>query len=56
MREKPLILRGLDWLRRIDSEWYHKRLLKMRGTRLRNAIVWRMTEWKFGKKYGERKQ
>ena len=49
-------LRGLDWLKRIDSERYHKRLLKMRGSRLRNAIAWRVTEWKFEKKFGRRKQ
>ena len=44
-------LKGLDWLKSIDSEKYHKKLKRKRSCRLKNAIAWRLVERKFRNKY-----
>lgn len=44
-------LKGLEWLKNIDSEQYHERLKKKKSCRLKNAIAWRIVERKFRKKY-----
>lgn len=44
-------LRGLNWLKRIDSGKYHKRLQKVKSCRLKNAISWRIVERRYRKKY-----
>ena len=40
-------LRGMRWLRQIDGERYHKKLLRTRSNRWKNALAWRMTELRF---------
>ena len=35
-------LRGMDWLKHLDSEKYHKKLLEARSGRIKNAIAWRL--------------
>lgn len=40
-------LKGLDWLKRIDSAKYHKRLQKIRSNRYKNAIFWRIVARRF---------
>lgn len=40
-------LKGLDWLKRIDPAKYHKRLQKVRGSRYKNAIFWRIVAGRF---------
>ena len=44
-------LKGLDWLRKIDSGKYHEKLQKAKSCKLRNAIGWRIVEKKYRKKY-----
>lgn len=40
-------LRGLKWLKRVDSCRYHKKLQKMKSSRLKNAVSWRLVELRF---------
>lgn len=40
-------LKGLNWLMRIDSAKYHKRLQRVRGNRYKNAIFWRIVARRF---------
>lgn len=40
-------LKGLDWLKRIDSAKYHKHLQRVRGNRYKNAIFWRIVAKRF---------
>ena len=44
-------LKGIDWLKKIDSEKYHIRLRKMKGNKYKNAIAWRLVEIKYKRKY-----
>ena len=37
-------LKGLKWLKHVDSERYHRRLLNMKGNKWKNAISWRVAE------------
>ncbi len=40
-------LKGLGWLKKLDSAKYHKHLQKIKSNRYKNAIAWRMVERKF---------
>lgn len=40
-------LKGLKWLKRIDSEKYHKTLSAAKSCKLKNAIFWRATTVKY---------
>lgn len=40
-------LKGPKWLKRLDSECYHKALSKHKSGKLRNAAAWRMVACKF---------
>ena len=44
-------LKGIDWLKKIDSEKYHMRLRKMKGNKYKNAFAWRLVEIKYKRKY-----
>lgn len=44
-------LKGLDWLKGIDSGKYHIRLSKMRSSRLKNAIAWRVVQYRYKRKH-----
>ena len=44
-------LKGLKWLKHVDSERYHRRLLNMKGNKWKNAISWRVAEKWFKVKY-----
>lgn len=45
-------LKGIKWLKKINSEAYHKRLLRMKGNKYKNALAWRIAEKRFKRKYG----
>ncbi len=49
-------LRGLKWLKRIDSEKYHKKLMNIKTNRWKNALSWRFVEIIFRYRYKESKQ
>ena len=40
-------LRGRKWLGKVDSGRYHKKLRKVKSSRLKNAISWRLVELRF---------
>lgn len=40
-------LRGMRWLKRIDSERYHRKLQRAKGSRLKNAVFWRVVFFRF---------
>lgn len=40
-------LKGMRWLKRIDSGKYHRKLQKAKSSRIKNAICWRMVSVKF---------
>ena len=40
-------LRGLDWLKRIDSGKHHKKLQNVKTNKYKNAISWRIVQWKY---------
>lgn len=40
-------LKGLSWLRRIDSAKYHRKLQRAKSNRIRNALLWRIVDFKF---------
>lgn len=44
-------LKGMDWLKKIDPEKYHRRLGKMKGNKLKNAFAWRVVERKYKRRY-----
>ena len=44
-------LKGIDWLKNIDAGKYHKRLLKKKSNRYKNACFWRFVQYKFKKRY-----
>lgn len=44
-------MKGLKWLHHVNSEQYNKKLLKVNGFRLKNAIFWRITERRFKRRY-----
>lgn len=43
-------LKGLDWLKAINSERYHNKLKKVRSCKIKNAIMWRIVQYKYIKK------
>ncbi len=47
-------MKGLSWLKKINSEIYHKYMLKQKGMKWRNAILWRYAAIKFKGKYKEK--
>lgn len=44
-------MKGWNWLKSINSETYHKYMMKQKGKRWRNAFLWRYAALKFRKKY-----
>lgn len=42
--------RGREWLYKIDSERLNKKLKNVKASRIRNAVMWRLSEYKY-KKY-----
>lgn len=44
-------IRGIDWLKQVDSEKYHKKLEKVKCSKLKNAISTRIIQKQFQKKY-----
>lgn len=44
-------LKGLKWLKRIDSGKYHRWLAKQKSSKIRNAIAWRVVRFQFMKKF-----
>lgn len=46
-------LKGISWLKSIDAQKYHKKLQRIKSTRIKNALAWRFVERLFWKKYGK---
>lgn len=44
-------LNGINWLKRIDSEKYHKKLKRAKSCKTKNAVCWRIVERRFKWKY-----
>ncbi len=44
-------MNGIEWLKKLDAEHLHRRLGKAKKSKLRNAVFWRMAEWRFRNKY-----
>lgn len=44
-------LNGIRWLKRIDAGKYHRKLLRMKSNRYKNAFFWRVVERRFRWKY-----
>lgn len=44
-------LKGIDWLYRVDSAKYHKKLSNIKGNKIKNAISWRIVKLVYCKKY-----
>ena len=44
-------MKGIGWLKQLDAERYHKKLVNTKSFKRKNAIFWRITEKKFRKKY-----
>lgn len=40
-------LKGMKWLKHINSGKYHKKLGRAKSCRLKNAVYWRTVEFKF---------
>lgn len=40
-------LKGMDWLYKINSAKYHKRLQRAKSCRIKNAILWRLVERRY---------
>ena len=39
-------LKGMSWLQKVNAERLHVRLVNTRSSRLKNAIAWRIVQWK----------
>jgi GT2 family glycosyltransferase len=44
-------LRGMKWLKRIDSQKYHRKLQRTKSCRLKNALAWRVVERQFQRRF-----
>lgn len=44
-------LKGLKWLKRIDPERHYNHLKRVRSCKVKNAIAWRVVQYRFKKKY-----
>jgi hypothetical protein len=40
-------LNGMKWLKKIDSERKHKKLVRLKSSKLKNAVMWRLVAGKF---------
>ena len=45
-------LKGMNWLKRIDSAKYHRKLQRMKSCRIKNAICWRIVAYRYRKHFG----
>ena len=45
-------LNGMNWLKRIDSAKYHRKLQRMKSCRIKNAICWRIVAYRYRKHFG----
>ena len=44
-------LKGLDWMKEVDSEANHNKIARAKSHKLKNVICWRVVEYMFRKKY-----
>ena len=40
-------IKGINWLKRVDPEKYHKKLEKIKSCKIKNAVCWRIVEKRF---------
>lgn len=44
-------IKGVNWLKRIDSEKHHRKLARVKSCKIRNAVCWRIVEQRFKRKF-----